>query len=68
MPTIGTTWRHKKRGTTYRILHIAAMQCATEPEFERMFEDDGLSSIKTSILAQCMCNLSQSSWMAASSN
>lgn len=36
-----TIWRHKKRGTTYEILHDNAfMQCATDPNFESAFEDD----------------------------
>jgi hypothetical protein len=36
-----TIWRHKKRGTTYEILHDnASLQCAAAPEFENMFEDD----------------------------
>lgn len=34
-------YRHKKRGTVYEILHDnASMQCATEEQFERMFEDE----------------------------
>jgi hypothetical protein len=34
-------YRHKKRGTTYEILHDnASLQCATEQQFENMFEDD----------------------------
>lgn len=41
MIEIGTTWRHKKRGTSYEVLHnTARLECASEPEFERMFEDD----------------------------
>lgn len=34
-------WRHKKRGTTYEIVTDAAsIQCASEPGFENMFEDE----------------------------
>lgn len=36
-----TIWRHKKRGTTYRVLtYTASLQCASAPEIEGMFEDD----------------------------
>lgn len=34
-------WRHKKRGTTYRVLtYAASLQCSGAPEFEEEFEDD----------------------------
>ena len=34
-------WRHKKRGTVYEVLYDAAgLKCATEPEFEHMFDDE----------------------------
>lgn len=34
-------WRHKKRGTTYRVLtYVASLQCASAQEVEAMFEDD----------------------------
>ncbi len=30
-----TVWQHKKRGTTYRILHDnVLLQCSTAPDFE----------------------------------
>ena len=41
MIEVGSTWRHKKRGTSYEVLHnTASLECASEPQFERMFEDE----------------------------
>lgn len=38
---VGAKYRHKKRGTTYVVLHEAvSLQCATVPDFEGMFEND----------------------------
>ena len=37
----GQKWRHKKRGTVYEIVSTSAsIQCATAPEFEKMFEEE----------------------------
>lgn len=34
-------WRHKKRGTTYEILHDrAVLQCSSEQKFEDMFSQE----------------------------
>lgn len=34
-------YRHKKRGTEYRILtDSASLQCAAAPEFEKLFDED----------------------------
>lgn len=34
-------WRHKKRGLVYEVLFdSASLQCASEPQFERMFDDE----------------------------
>lgn len=41
MPDTNAIWRHKKRGTKYRVLtYVASLQCAEAPEFEAMFDDD----------------------------
>lgn len=38
---IGTRWRHKKRGITYRIIaDRASLQCSTSEEFEKRYENE----------------------------
>lgn len=32
---IGSTWRHKKRGTLYEFVGLAGLQIATHPELEK---------------------------------